>query len=756
MFNKFIAISLLCGAAFAGTWRVDGVKTSEALLLDQTLPQTIANGPVDVTGLINQYAINDVGYILASATYAQVFELYGVSDSGSHVDTSAGTFQDQSFTVEIHPYGYTYDWTFVYSYGTYTTLSDFSTTPFQLQLAWSDYGDNGAFQIRGFYVLINDGTSYYWKDVGNVTSLQVSDFIGWEQGTPYSSFNGPYYVPAGSLYSQNYWFVYAKNASGLKTVYSSNYSSAYDYGDYYGWSMSLSWDAVEGATSYIVYNTTAGYWIETTDTSIIDNGDHSYWNYGAPDVSPSSPFIENKDFLGGHNSDVSVKLNGYGQFETTAGTGISPLKVNSPTLNENLNADLLDGQHAYEFQPAGSYQAAGDYVTPTSAPAIIAITALTNLTSSSSRITVSGRPNASIDFIGGDRISLTNNRVNAVIGLDGSVIVSGYYDYPAPLYTSNTVVGTTQGNILYLSSNFMLTQRVYGGAGISWSSDQGTNWTACSGTPSYTPYSVAKSSNYFYAGFGDGRVYRSSDGKSWSAVPCLLAGLSYLTANTNSPTVLGRYAYNSSTIYISNDCGTNFSTAFTSSASLSGSYMSFPPSNHLFVVSNSKVALSRDNGVSWAEVSTGFTPTYTRYSVAKNYLFFLVPPYLYRSTYSGGFTNFTLISSEMGNFFDVSLSGLILQRSSASAYKLSKDDGVSWEVCPYLSGSLYFSVDSLEAFKCDSMRMYKGVFETPISFSLLQSNQGISKTNWWTDASSVTHTQIFNKGVLTLWTKNGI
>jgi hypothetical protein len=402
--------------------------------------------------LINQYAVNDVGYLFASATYAQVFELYGVSDSGSHVDTSAGTFQDQSFTVEVHPYGYTYDWTFVYSYGTYTTLSDFTTTPFQLQLAWSDYGDNGAFQIRGFYVLINDGTSYYWKDVGNVTSLQVSDFTGWEQGTPYSSFNNPYYVPAGSLYSQNYWSVYAKNASGLKTVYSSNYSSAYDYGDYYGWSMALSWDAVEGATSYIVYNTTAGCWIETTDTSIIDNGDNSYWNYGAPDVSPSSPVIENKDFLGGHNTDVSVKLNGYGQFETTAGTGISPLKVNSPTLNENLNADLLDGQHAYEFQPAGSYQPAGVYVTN-----IIASGGL-SVSSSGASVTIA-------------------NAKTPVIDTGTNVLEFSYTSSGASIRSKYKTAWTNGGSIFAeMVSRSNITVKTVYNDGIYYSTNRGVSW----------------------------------------------------------------------------------------------------------------------------------------------------------------------------------------------------------------------------------------------------------------------------------------
>ena len=45
----------------------------------------------------------------------------------------------------------------------------------------------------------------------------------------------------------------------------------------------------------------------------------------------------------------------------SVGNGAGNIPLSNGTLNTNLNADLLDGQHASAFQPAGSYQPAGTY-----------------------------------------------------------------------------------------------------------------------------------------------------------------------------------------------------------------------------------------------------------------------------------------------------------------------------------------------------------------------------------------------------------
>ncbi|MDD5489777.1 MAG: hypothetical protein PHP25_03820, partial [Candidatus Moranbacteria bacterium] len=53
-----------------------------------------------------------------------------------------------------------------------------------------------------------------------------------------------------------------------------------------------------------------------------------------------------------------VAMNIAGQ---SIGNGAGNIPLSNGTLNTNLNADLLDGQHASAFQPAGSYQPSGTY-----------------------------------------------------------------------------------------------------------------------------------------------------------------------------------------------------------------------------------------------------------------------------------------------------------------------------------------------------------------------------------------------------------
>lgn len=53
--------------------------------------------------------------------------------------------------------------------------------------------------------------------------------------------------------------------------------------------------------------------------------------------------------------DVNGTLGVSGQITSTVAAGTAPFAVTSTTINTNLNADLLDGKHASEFQPAGDY-----------------------------------------------------------------------------------------------------------------------------------------------------------------------------------------------------------------------------------------------------------------------------------------------------------------------------------------------------------------------------------------------------------------
>lgn len=66
-------------------------------------------------------------------------------------------------------------------------------------------------------------------------------------------------------------------------------------------------------------------------------------------------------FMGGTHSDPAMKMTAAGLFTfknqvtLNAAQGTAPLAVTSTTRVANLNADLLDGKHASEFQPAGDY-----------------------------------------------------------------------------------------------------------------------------------------------------------------------------------------------------------------------------------------------------------------------------------------------------------------------------------------------------------------------------------------------------------------
>lgn len=59
--------------------------------------------------------------------------------------------------------------------------------------------------------------------------------------------------------------------------------------------------------------------------------------------------------LGGNIREIGDRLTKY---TSTVATGTSPYSCTSTTVNTNLNADLLDGQHGAYYLPSGSYTAA--------------------------------------------------------------------------------------------------------------------------------------------------------------------------------------------------------------------------------------------------------------------------------------------------------------------------------------------------------------------------------------------------------------
>lgn len=85
-------------------------------------------------------------------------------------------------------------------------------------------------------------------------------------------------------------------------------------------------------------------------------------------IGTANPFVLGSDYIRRGTSDTDVTLgtssyrwanlysvlgNFSGQITSSVATGTSPLSVASTTLNENLNADLLDGHHATELARLG-------------------------------------------------------------------------------------------------------------------------------------------------------------------------------------------------------------------------------------------------------------------------------------------------------------------------------------------------------------------------------------------------------------------
>jgi hypothetical protein len=251
----------------------------------------------------------------------------------------------------------------LYTEGVCDTYSSYSGTGcqvnidvvsrFQLQLNWGDYGGNVA--TEGYVVQIYSYSTgqYYWLDVGNVDTYIVGNFSGWAAEGANVNPQTPYYVQTGNLIGDQAWTVYAKKITAGVAVYSAiPYQVTDSDPSGYGWKTTLSWDDAT-ADGYLIQNTTSNYYIEldSSTLSIEDNGDYTYWISGTLQIV--TPYYQDLAHL--YNSTYDVKIKGNGQIITNCPDGTKPLSVVSTTLNDNLNADLLDGQHASAFQSAGTY-----------------------------------------------------------------------------------------------------------------------------------------------------------------------------------------------------------------------------------------------------------------------------------------------------------------------------------------------------------------------------------------------------------------
>jgi hypothetical protein len=295
-----------------------------------------------------------------NSDYPEMFEVYDPYDNGTGVDYSAGSFMDTEVYFSIYQYATAPDGTVVYSYsGGAASASDYQSTPFQIMLNWGDGGGSGPTEGYVIDAYDNSVSQEYWIEVpAGSNSLTITDFGGWNPGSPdhvWYGYRSPYFTAStGSLCGDQSYRIWAYKVTDGSTIHSQNYSEqsspdlyCSSYG--YGYANEISWDDVL-ADGYLIYNVTYNYYIEVDGATfnIYDDGYFSGWTSEEPLITV--PYSYSYDFLNFFNdsSDSILKIKGDGQIVSTL-IGTKPLDITSTTLVENLNADLLDGQHASNY-----------------------------------------------------------------------------------------------------------------------------------------------------------------------------------------------------------------------------------------------------------------------------------------------------------------------------------------------------------------------------------------------------------------------
>lgn len=360
--------------ANSASWDYQG---TDKVNLDQTSPQTMVGAfnfpivrantvtddgcetPLQVYG--TKITVSDPTGLASTPTYSILYDLYGVSDNGSYADTSAGSFIDNYFGVKIWSITTASDMTQLWTPNYMNAnIGDSSSTLFQLKLVWSDLG--GTQSTEQYYIEIydsNSGLFYYLNVIAGTTNLTVPNFTGWTAGNAPVGIPTPYYITEGTLPGYSEWYLYSyKIDCGVKVFCATPISITDSDPNGQGFKTTLSWSDVS-VDGYILYNSYMGYYIDVGNTfSQEDDGlFNGMWVNAAPTVTPVSPY--NQDIAHFYNTDYSSVIKGTGQFSISCDPTLSPFILNSNIVNTNLNADLLDGQHASEFELAGAVRSVG-------------------------------------------------------------------------------------------------------------------------------------------------------------------------------------------------------------------------------------------------------------------------------------------------------------------------------------------------------------------------------------------------------------
>lgn len=330
-------------------------NTSKNLVIGTNTDDGTITTKLQVKGTSGNFPCPDPVDLYSNPTYSSYYDLYGVYDAGSYADTSTGSFIDDTFDIYVYSYATASDMTVFYSYySSYAQVTDATTTLFQVQAVWGDYGGYPV-GAEGYVVVIyqySTGQTYY-KDVGATTTATIPDWTGWTNGGWSPSPTAPYYIASGSLMGTINPYVYAYKTTNGVTTYSATPYYTYDSDpNYYYWQTTLSWSDVS-ADGYIVYDAYQNYWIDVGNTfSVVEDGTFSGWNYGSPTVTPT-PYAYYDNITHFYNDNYGMVINGFGQADFS-GSDITKPSIITPSTVEitNLNANYLQGNPASAFLTA--------------------------------------------------------------------------------------------------------------------------------------------------------------------------------------------------------------------------------------------------------------------------------------------------------------------------------------------------------------------------------------------------------------------
>jgi hypothetical protein len=385
MFKTLIISIFLAVTALAGTWIIEGTPSgsvqAEALLVDQTVPQTVSNGTLSVEGKYITTTVDRLSsvnaYISADPAFSVIVD--PIYDAGTTFSTSSGSVPG-NIEVSVSPV------ILDSSSGNYVIDTDSAD---KLYTTFSETGLGTlsiVFSRPGYYrapthVLVDitdrDTWNRYWylADLSQ-SSLVFTDLTSFvpEYDAGVNFCPSPFY--AGGAHSQ--WvtldyFVWAKTVDANGTVAYSPSSTAswptptmnsmYQLADVF-------YSEVEGATSYIIYSYYHDRWTEVPHSFngmnlVYDDGMdflHSNdgvtlqaypRNYGFPydTTTYASPQYVKSVLFTAANSAASVVINGDGQILSRVSdpNTFPPMTVDSQVKVDNLNADLVDGLDPSSF-----------------------------------------------------------------------------------------------------------------------------------------------------------------------------------------------------------------------------------------------------------------------------------------------------------------------------------------------------------------------------------------------------------------------